>query len=227
MAEARKKRERFVTPAGRLKYPRIIGVPDEYKGKKTWNTKFIVDAHAAQAIILSVQKYMPAAQELLDEKLAAEKAKNKRKDYGINDEPWLELEDGTYEFNFKMNYEVKDTKSATGTRIQRPAVFDAGLQPVPETTRIGGGTTAKIAYTLSPYFVDATKKAGVTLYLEAVQIIQLVEFGQRDASSFGFGEEDGFRAEDEDSNPFTVQAPAAVEEDEEDEEDEDGEGADF
>ena len=49
----------------------------------------------------------------------------------------------------------------------------------------------KVAYFVSPYFNKG--KAGVSLRLKAVQVIDLVHYGvNSDPKAFGFAEEEGF-----------------------------------
>ena len=62
----------------------------------------------------------------------------------------------------------------------------------PKDKIIWGGTEAKVAYQIIPYFVGSIG-AGVSLRLKAVQILSLVT-GEGNASSFGFKEEQGFEA---------------------------------
>lgn len=81
---------------------------------------------------------------------------------------------------------------------------------------VGSGSIVRVAYSVNPYWKNKTMK-GVTLYLEAVQVIELKEYGQQDAGAFGFGiEEDGYVVADAE----TVESPFTGDEDTEN-------GADF
>lgn len=72
--------------------------------------------------------------------------------------------------------------------------------------RIGKGSIVKVAFEVNPFgAMPASKVAGVSLRLSAVQVIKHVPPGIRDASAFGFGaEEGGFTTADaaESSAPF-------------------------
>ena len=70
-------------------------------------------------------------------------------------------------------------------------LFDAKGNPV--RTDIGWGSRCRVAFTLSPY--DQGGNTGVTRYIYGIQIIDLVT-GSTTAESCGFGEEEGFVAQD-------------------------------
>lgn len=94
-------------------------------------------------------------------------------------------------------------------------VFDAKQNPV-QDVRIGAGTIARLSVSLEGYSVAG--KTGVSVKLKALQIIDLVEYGNGNAESYGFGDEDGsFDVTDEDDEVM----------DSEDTDEEDDEEADF
>jgi len=69
-------------------------------------------------------------------------------------------------------------------------VVDAKKTPLDGSTLIGNGSVVKIAVEPFAYMMPATKTVGVTLRLKAVQVIDIVEYGNNAASIFE--EEDGF-----------------------------------
>lgn len=74
----------------------------------------------------------------------------------------------------------------------KPGVFDSRNNPVTKDLKIGGGSTLRLGGVLFMY------KDGVSLQLNQVQVIDLVEYGGGAGSSmFGADEEGGFEAEDE------------------------------
>ncbi len=90
---------------------------------------------------------------------------------------------------------------------KQPRLFNAKGQPLKNTEdlKVGGGTIAKVAASINPY--DKGINTGVSLYLNAVQIIELVEFGSKSM----FGEEEGSFVsdgsdEDEDEKPVKTKA---------------------
>lgn len=185
-----------VTPKGSLLFPHIYE-PETYEGKDvgfTVNIKF--DQKETDALIA-----------VIDEEL--EKAKHSIKlkpGQKWSAEPFLgykEDKDGDIVFKFKANSHYQ-TKSGEIHKVTIP-VFDAHGTPIKDPLNIGNGTIAKVAYTLVPYWISKVVN-GIKLRLDAVQIIDLKEYGQKDAQGFGFGSEEGFSApeeKEEDDSPFT------------------------
>ena len=103
---------------------------------------------------------------------------------------------GEVEFLFK--------KTASGTRkdgkkwTAKPDLFDAKGQLLGKGVAIWGGSKIKVNFEASSYFVAGQGMAGVSLRMNAVQIIELVSAGGRSASDYGFEEEDGFEYDPED-----------------------------
>lgn len=85
---------------------------------------------------------------------------------------------------------------------QKPVIFDSKGIAIPKPPEIWGGTEGYLSVEAAPYFIPGTGAAGVSLRLKAVQLVKLVQGGQRDAAAFGFGKvDDGFDASE-------YQAPA-------------------
>lgn len=186
-----------VTPKGSLLFPHIYE-PETYEGKDvgyTVNIKFD-------------QKETDALMAVIDAEL--EKAKHSIKlkpGQKWSAEPFIgyrEDKDGDIVFKFKANSQYT-TKSGETHKVTIP-VFDAHGKPIKDQLSIGNGTIAKIAYTLVPYWISKVVN-GIKLRLDAVQIIDLKEYGEKDAKGYGFCEEEGgFSAPEEDDSPFTEEA---------------------
>ena len=74
---------------------------------------------------------------------------------------------------------------------KKPVLFDASGQPMLDNINIYGGSKVKVSATAGPY--EAAGNTGITLYLNAVQVIELVQGNNgSDVSSFGFAVEDGY-----------------------------------
>lgn len=97
---------------------------------------------------------------------------------------------GNVEFKFKLKSKVQ--KRDGSYYEQQPAVLDSKKVPLNGDTLIGNGSKVKVAFEPVPYVLAATKKVGVSLRLKAVQVIDLVEYGNNASSVFD--EEDGFVA---------------------------------
>ena len=134
-------------------------------------------------------------QALVDSLADAEK-KNKGKKVKEAPKPYAVEGDNVF---FKYKMKASGTNKKTNEKfVQRPALFDAKKNPIPNGTSIWGGSLGKIAYQLVPYYVPSIG-AGVSARLKAVQITKLVE-GSGSTSSDLFKKEDGFETKPEISN---------------------------
>ena len=97
---------------------------------------------------------------------------------------------GKVEFKFKLKAKVQ--RKDGSYYEQQPAVLDAKKQPLPKDMLIGNGSRVKVAFEPFPYIMQSTKKVGVSLRLKAVQVLDLVEYGN--AATSVFDEEDGYVA---------------------------------
>jgi hypothetical protein len=89
--------------------------------------------------------------------------------------------------------------NAEKDEARKPFVGDAKRNPIPEGVTIGAGSKIKVAATMANYENGPNK--GITIYLDGVQVLELVEGGGDVAGRFA--DEDGFVAEEttSDSNP--------------------------
>jgi len=154
-------------------------------------------------LIAALQPEMEKAIAEAEEKFAQLPVATRKRLKGVSPNPYYtevfdkETEEptGQYEFRFKTAASGVNKK---GERWERTVpIFDAKGKPVKNLKEIWSGTVGKVAYSVSPYFVAGSGAAGITLYLEAVQIIELNAGGGRSASEFGFSEEDGFDSSEE------------------------------
>lgn len=190
---SKKKYVNFTTPAGRAGFTHLHAPDTKYNKAGVYQTRLVLAPGP------ETTKFIELVDEQNDE--AYERAvadfkesKPRRKVPYTKHEPYVELEDGSYEINFKMTAsgERKD-----GTRWkQRPKLFDGKGKPLPAGVRVGGGSLLKVAGYFKPFAMLTSKSqgtAGASLKLSAVQILELVEFGGGNAETFGFEvEEDAF-----------------------------------
>jgi hypothetical protein len=106
-----------------------------------------------------------------------------------------EDETGFVIFKFKMKASGKNKKGEKWTR--KPGLFNAKGVALKNPPNIWGGTEGKISYEISPYFIAGQGQAGLSLRLQAVQILDLVSEGSKSASGYGFQAEDGYDEADE------------------------------
>lgn len=103
---------------------------------------------------------------------------------------------GNILFRFKTKAIYKDKKTGQ-IRKRKVPLFDSMQAPVKMRDEPGFGSLIKVSFTAEPYFVGGTGKAGVSFYLNAIQILKLNAAGERSAADYGFAaedDEDGFLA---------------------------------
>ena len=191
MAE-KKKAERFVSPKGLASYPYLTKPDTKFNPDGEYKVSLIVAGDdASKAIDFLTEKHNAS--------VAQAKKENAGKRVKEGELPFIENDDGTVTFKFKMKAKVTPKKGDPFE--QKPALFDAKGKPLTGEPKIGGGSAIKVSYEVVPYYT-AIAGAGVSLRLKAVQIIELKEYsGGGNAESYGFGEEEGFEADDEDNDP--------------------------
>ena len=179
-------KKNIVTPKGVLVFPHLKSPDTKFDENGVWKTGLRLAGAEAQKLIAIIDKE-------IDESVT--EASEKKSNVKRGAPPYKKDEDSeAFIFNFKLK--------ASGVRPngekwkQKPVLYDAKGNVFQSNGKtIWGGTKAKVAFQMSPYFVSSIG-AGVSLRLKAVQIIELVT-GGADASSYGFQEEEGFVAENE------------------------------
>lgn len=197
------------------------GVIGKYAYLTEPDTKFNADGEYKASLTLTLEQAQPLIDKLeaaYNEAYQAECVEKKKKSLKKADMPWeIDEEEGTAVLKFKLKAKIESAKK--GTIVRRVKIFDAKGKLVanPKNLKIGGGTTAKLAF--QPYFwFSPSVGFGLQLQLEACQIINLVEYGAGDAD-YGFGEEeDGFDGDSVEGSDFTDESDDA-EDDEDDGED--------
>lgn len=224
-----------ITPAGIAKYPRLNTPDDKFSpgdpkfdvqlvfdpsedgtvGKKPGN---IIDAattlrdefvEATRTRLIEASNEAKAAKNGAKAKALSDKAKTlKIADIGKADVDDEGEETGKVILRAKMK---QLSKRKDGSVVKRePTMFDARGKKLVNRPQVGGGSTLKVAITMMPYHMESTNEVGVTFYLNAVQILDLVSGGERTAEAYGFGEEDGYESQDE-TFAGSASAPAAGE----------------
>lgn len=182
------KNPRYTTPAGIAQYPYLTKPDTKFNPDGEYKISVEIPGAAAQDIVT-----------FLDEQFAASVAKAKKENPGKKikegDVPYS-VDDDSGKVTVRFKLKAKVTPKMGDPFEQRPALFDAKGKPIGADTKIGGGSKVKVAYELVPYYT-AIAGAGVSLRLKAVQVIDLVEFsGGASSEAYGFGEEEGYEAED-------------------------------
>lgn len=183
------KNPRYTTPAGIAQYPYLTKPDTKFNPDGEYKLKLeIADPSGVQSVVTFLDEQHVAAVAKAKKENPGKKIKEGSVPYEIDDDS------GKVTVSFKLKAKV--TPKNGDPFEQRPAIFDAKGKPIQGEAKIGGGSKVKVAYELVPYYT-AIAGAGVSLRLKAVQVIDLVEYsGGASADAYGFGEEDGYEAED-------------------------------
>ncbi|CAB4150153.1 single-stranded DNA-binding protein [uncultured Caudovirales phage] len=182
------KNTRYTTPAGIAQYPYLTKPDTKFNPDGEYKISVEIPGATAQDIVT-----------FLDEQFAVSVAKAKKENPGKKikegDVPYS-VNDDTGAVTVRFKLKAKVTPKMGDPFEQRPALFDAKGKPIGADIKIGGGSKVKVAYELVPYYT-AIAGAGISLRLKAVQVINLVEFsGGASSEAYGFGQEEGYEAED-------------------------------
>ena len=181
--ENKKLEARFVTPIGIARFPWLTQADTRYNADGVYKVDLVLTEDEATPLIAKID----ALWEDFRKTLTGPKAKKAplslgyAEEYDDNDKPT-----GNYILKVKTNAMMK---RKDGTSEHRRLVFvdSKAKEFTPEP--IWGGSKLKLNITAIPY--DAGANLGISLKLNAVQVIELVS-GGNGGGSFGFGEEDGF-----------------------------------
>jgi hypothetical protein len=195
MAQA-PKRPKFTSPKGTFKFPKLTEPDTKFKPEGEYSVKLLLDTDTPECAKL-IRMIDEAAAESLAENKAKAKNVAEAKKWETKSVPYQDVLDeetgeptGVTEFSFKMT--ASGTSKKTGKDwTRKPALFDAKGQPIKGSPKIGGGTVGKVSFELMKWGT-LQLGASVKLALEAAQIIDLKEWGEQSASSFGFGKEEGY-----------------------------------
>jgi hypothetical protein len=145
-----------VSPKGKASWPKLFKPDTRFNPDGVYSTGLVVPPKDAKEFQEKIQEVF--VDEFGQSKLAKASM------------PWKEDEDGNVVFSFKSK--------------RKPMVVDSTGKAINEELPVGGGSTIKVAAGLNAY--NAGGRIGVSMYLNAVQIVELVEY-----SSSPFGKEEG------------------------------------
>lgn len=178
----------ITTPKGEIRWATINGA-----GKTDLNGRNIYTAD----VVVSAEEAAPML-----EKLEAFWEENKPKGAKApKSMGYKTLDDGSVVFTLKTA--TTYPKSGDPKKIE---VYDAKAKQVawPDSKKIGNGSIGRLSGMAAVYDAGVAAR-GVTLYLDAIQLVKLVEYTSGSSNSFAV-EDDGFSAEDlADSNGFVAE----------------------
>lgn len=216
MASKRPKLVELTTPRGVFRYPSIhepdYGNEDYPKPEGQYRVSLILehDDPKTQAFLEDLKPHYEEAMQKADEEFAKLPVGSRKKLKEVTQNPLFnevydpDTEEPTGEIEFRVGmaasgeYKTGPKKGQKWSR--KPLVFDAQGNRIKNIPPIGSGSEGKLRVQLSPYFVTGTGVAGLKLRLAGVQLLELIEFGERSASSLGFEEEEGYVMKEEE--PF-------------------------
>jgi hypothetical protein len=203
----KKKRITMTTPPGRFSYPKLdkadYGTKDYPKPAGEYSVQFILNAKdpATKAFLAKLDPYYQEALSKGRAEFDKLKVEQRKKLKSLTENPlFTELYDsetekptGEIKFKFSTPASYKDRDTEAVQKVNPPPMFSASGKPVKGVTP-WGGTLGKVSFVFDEdgYFIPGTGSAGLKLRLAGTQILELVEGGQRDAKSLGFGSEDGY-----------------------------------
>lgn len=196
---AKAKKTRYVSPKGVAVWPKLNEPDTKFKAEGEYTVKLAYDPAdpAVQALIKKLEKQR-------DEEFAAFLSENPKKKKTATAAPVFTEEvdeegeeTGRILMTFKMRASGKSKKTGKSFTM-KPDIFDAHKSQLKNPPQIGSGSELRVSFEPSGWFVESAKAFHLSLRMSAVQIIELVEFGVRDADAYGFDEEeDGFAAREE------------------------------
>jgi len=187
------------------------------KGNSKWAKVFEPDTRFVPEGEYSIQVVMPEAESVaVCEQL--ETLVDQEYDKSVKEKPALKAnlskravfekevdQNGNETGNVVFKTKLKAAIKSKDGRVyhQKVSVVDTKKQPLDPATAVGNGSLVKVAVEPFPYMMQSTKQVGVSLRLKAVQVIDLVEYGN---VADAFDEEDGYvanaKAKDDSNDVF-------------------------
>jgi hypothetical protein len=175
---------RMVTPVGVGKYVFINEPQTKFDPNGIYNVSLVMSAEDAQPLVDKLEEQVEQARTQ-----AMETCKPQKRDSLSLNKPFTKeydesgVETGNVELKFKMS--AKYTTRDGEVRERKPVIVDTKKNPVTEV--VGSGSKLKVAFNARPYYMPSANAYGVSLFLSAVQVIELNGMDVAD-----FAEEEGF-----------------------------------
>ena len=167
---------RMTTPQGSLSYPRLDKPDTKFKELGEYKADLIVPLKEAKPLI---DKLAPIYEQHVGKKLPKKPYKgNKESFYFLEQDKKTEEETGNVVFKLRVANRLNKQDELWD---RKPKVFNAFGQPL--DTRVGGGSTAKVAFDTYLWKTPAGAP-GMSLQPVAVLVSNLVEGSGGDADSF-------------------------------------------
>lgn len=205
MAKSEKEYVQLVTPIGAAQFPKLNTPETEVNGQTLDKPRYSVQ------LVLNedddgVAEFKERLESLHADAVAQADAarkkdpKRSKKPLVVNEtiKPATDAEGNEIEGSFVIT--AKTVAVDREGNEKKIVMFDAKGKRI--EANVGRGSLLKLSLAAGPY--DSNLGAGLSLYLNAVQVIELKEYRGGSASGYGFGEEEGYNSEqgDEGSKVF-------------------------
>lgn len=176
-------RELIVSPRGEAQWAKVLGEPTAFEDNpKAWSVSLVLDPSDPETIAFTERL------EKCFEEFHGPKARVSRNGWPFGeqttkDDKGRQVPTGKIEFRFK-----RKEMTAKGHVKDAPIVVDSKKNLWPQEQLIGNGSKIKVAF--SPWGWEMAGAKGMSLELEQVQVLELVEYAGRDVDPFA--EEDGY-----------------------------------
>lgn len=197
---------KHTTHAGTFEYPFLFSPQTTFDPDGVYKVNVIFEDSAQTEELVDLVS--EAFQKNLEETTKRAKQRKKTKPADLPFYPEInEAGEETGRVVFKFKCKAGGTRKDGSKWSKSLPVFDAKGRLIRKDPMVGNGTLGKVSFSITPFYVAATG-AGVSLRLEAVQILELVEYRSAGtADSFGFAVEEGF-----DSSQFDYEEETQEEE---------------
>lgn len=209
MAEKRKRKPRYVSPAGFSIWP-YLNKPDDQPingnpQRPAYKNRLRLDEDDDTPVLINGKKSDESLKELIDRlvdeawdehEIPAKYKKKASKIYPYEEEVDDEGEPtGNLIFKFKQNAEIEVNGEKRKVTID---LFDARKKKV--KSLVGNGSIVKMAFTTRPFGMVQGKDyiVGISLDFSAAQVLKLEAYGGGNADSYGFGDEEDYDGVDDD-----------------------------
>jgi hypothetical protein len=189
----------ITTPKGTALWTSLNKPDTKWKAEGVYEVKLAFDGddEAVQKLVAKLEKlrdekYDEIVEELKADGKAGLVSKIKKVAvFEVEEDPETGEETGRLIKKFKMT--ASGVSKKTGKKwTRKPKIFNARGVELTNAPSIGSGSVLKISFDPFAYYSPKDKEVGCSTRLEAAQVIELVSFGEKDASGYGFGEEDGY-----------------------------------
>lgn len=185
----------ITTPKGTAIFPKLNEPDKKFNPEGVYSITLRLPDAEAKTLIDSLTKMHDAFYKEECTKLGKKTLKTGTKPWKVATDWDKEAEarvevPGFTDFSFKLKAKVT-TKTGKSWE-QRPALFDSRLQPLPaDSDPIGGGSIVRVNAEVYPWYTPSLG-FGISLRPRGVQVIELKTYGPKDATSFGFSEQEGY-----------------------------------